>query len=143
MPTLFWIWLAMAVVFLIIELTTPTMILLSFVGGSVVAGILTLFYPEAYYWQIGLFLLVSAVLIPTLRRFAKRITKESAVKSNVDRMIGGTARVTKAISPDQPGQVQHEGEVWMAAAEEDLAVGDHVTIESITGVRLHVRRKNN
>jgi membrane protein implicated in regulation of membrane protease activity len=142
MPTLFWIWLAMAVVFLIIELSTPTMIFFSFVGGSVAAGILTAFYPEAYYWQIGLFLVVSAILIPTLRRFAGKITKESAEKSNVDRMIGDTARVTKAIAVDQTGQVQHEGEVWMASADEELSVGEVVTIVSITGVRLHVKRKN-
>lgn len=142
MPTLFWIWMALAVVFLIIELTTPTMIFFSFVGGSVAAGILTIFYPEAYYWQIGVFLIVSAILIPMLRRFAGKITRESAAKSNVDRMIGDTARVTKAISAGDSGQVQHEGEVWLASADEDLAVGDHVTIESVTGVRLHVKRKN-
>lgn len=142
MPTLFWIWLAMGAVFLILELTTPTTIFLSFVGGSIAAGILTIFFPQAYYWQIGVFLIVSSLLILSLRRFAKRITKESATKSNVDRMIGETARVTKPIAEGQPGQVQHEGEVWLAMADENLAVGEVVTIESVTGVRLHVKRKH-
>ena len=142
MPTLFWIWLALGAIFLILELSTPTTIFLSFVGGSIAASVLTIIAPEAYYWQIGVFLIVSSVLIPIMRRFARKITKESAVKSNVDRMIGDTARVTKAIAEGQPGQVQHEGEVWMASAEENLAVGEVVIIESVTGVRLHVRRKN-
>jgi len=78
MPTMFWIWMALAAIFLIVELATPTMIFFSFVGGSLAAGILTVFYPESYYWQVGLFLVISAILIPTLRKFATRITVESA-----------------------------------------------------------------
>lgn len=141
MPTMFWIWMALATIFLLIELATPTMIFFSFVGGSLAAGIFTIWYPESYYWQVGLFLIISGVLIPTLRRFATRITKESAQKSNVDRMIGDTARVTKPIKPGQPGQVQHEGELWLASADEELEIDTVVTIESITGVKVHVARK--
>ena len=142
MPTMFWIWMALAAIFLIIELATPTMIFFSFVGGSLAAGILTILYPESYYWQVGLFLVISAILIPTLRRFATRITKESAQKSNVDRMIGDTARVTKSIKPGQPGQVQHEGELWLASADEELEIDAVVIIQSITGVKVHVARKH-
>ncbi|MEE8577630.1 MAG: NfeD family protein [candidate division Zixibacteria bacterium] len=140
MPAVFWIWMAAAAIFLIIELTTPSMMFLSFVAGALVAGLWGGLYPEQYYWQIGLFLLVSVGLLPLMRKFAKRITKDSAEITNVDRMIGKNGTVIKPIDPDEPGQVKFEGEVWSATA--DVAIEEHarVSITSVTGVRVHVER---
>jgi membrane protein implicated in regulation of membrane protease activity len=142
MPTMFWIWMAAALVFLIIELTMPTLIFLCFVVGSVVAAIYGLFYPIEYYWQIGICLAVSLVLLPFSRKFAHRISKAQPQNANVDRMIGHTAIVTKPIEPDHPGQIKYEGEVWLASAEEPLALGTKVNIVSVAGTRVRVERLN-
>jgi len=141
MTTLFWIWMAAALIFLIIELMTPTLIYICFVVGSVVAGIYSYFYPESYYWQIGLFVVVSVVLLPLTRRFAKKITKVSPELSNVDRMIGRTALVVKAISPEEGGKIRFEGEVWAANAEEAIEEQARVEIIAVTGTRVKVKRK--
>jgi membrane protein implicated in regulation of membrane protease activity len=142
MPTLFWIWMAAALIFLIIELTTPTLIFICFVAGSVVAGIYTYFYPEAYYWQIGIFVVISVILLPLTRRFAKRITKTPPELSNVDRMIGQTAVVVSDIDPDNGGKVRFEGEIWAAVAEEKIEAQAKVEIESVSGTRVKVKRKS-
>ena len=141
MPTLFWIWMAAALIFLIIELMTPTLIYICFVAGSVVAGIYSYFYPEAYYWQIGLFVVVSVILLPLTRRFAKKITKAPPELSNVDRMIGQAALVVNEIDPDTGGKVRFEGEVWMAVAEEKIEAQAKVEIVSVSGTRVKVKRK--
>ena len=60
---MFWIWLAAAVVFLIIELLSPTFFFICFTAGAVVSGVFSYFYPEAYYWQIGIFIVVSLALL--------------------------------------------------------------------------------
>jgi len=140
METMFWIWLAAAVVFLILELATPTLIFACFVAGSIVSGVFSFFYPEAYYWQIGIFLIVSTILLPLTRALAKKITKESPQKSNVDALVGKVALVTKAIDPDLGGQVQIEGEVWVANADEAIEENTKVKVVSFSGTKAHVEK---
>jgi membrane protein implicated in regulation of membrane protease activity len=142
MPTMFWIWMAAALVFLIVELTMPTLIFLCFVVGSVVAAIYGLFYPIEYYWQIGICLAVSIVLLPFSRKFAHRITKAQPQNANVDRFIGHSAIVTKGIDPDHFGQVKFEGEIWQANADEPLTEGCKVTIVSVSGTRVRVEKQS-
>ncbi len=140
MEPIFWIWMAAALVFLIIELASPTLIFICFVVGSIAAGIYSISSPDQYYWQIGICLAVSLALLPLSRKFAHRITKAQPQNANVDRMIGHTAVVTKAIDPDQPGQIRYEGEVWLASANEALAEGSKVKIVSLSGTRVRVER---
>ena len=140
MDTIFWIWMAAALVFLIVELASPTLIFICFVVGSIAAGIYSISYPDQHYWQIGICLAVSLALLPLSRKFAHRITKAQPQNANVDRMIGHNAVVVKAITPDQPGQIRYEGEVWLASAGETLSEGDKVKIISLSGTRVRVER---
>ena len=140
MSTMFWIWMAAAVVFLIIELATPALFFICFSVGAAAAGIYGQFYPESYPWQIGIFILVSAAVLPLSRKFASRISKEAPETSNVDRMINQTAIVTKEVDPDDPGQVRYQGEIWRAEADEKIEEEAKVTILSISGTTVKVKR---
>ncbi len=141
METMFWIWMAAAVVFLIVELLTPTMIFICFAVGAVIAGIYAQVGPEGTInWQVGIFAVVSIALLPLTRRFAKKLTKDSPELSNVDRMIGKVAMVTTDIDPDVGGKVQFEGETWVALAPEAIASGSKVKILSISGTKVNVER---
>lgn len=140
MSTMFWIWMAAAVVFLIIELMTPTMIFICFVVGSAGAGVYSISHPESYYWQMGIFVAVSVVLLPFTRMAAKKISKPSPEVSNVDRMIGQVALVTEPIDPDLGGKVKFEGEVWVARANEVIEAQTKVKIVSISGTKVLVER---
>jgi membrane protein implicated in regulation of membrane protease activity len=137
---MFWIWAAAVAVFLILELMTPTLVFACFVAASLVAGIYAYFAPDAYQWQIGLFIAVAVVLLPLTRSLAKRITKESPQKSNVDALLGRTALVTKAIDPDRGGQVKIGGEIWRALAQQEIAVGEKVTVIEVSGVHVKVEK---
>ena len=140
MPTMFWIWMAAAGVFLIIELMTPTMIFICFVVGATGAGVYSIGEPESYYWQMGIFILLSVVLLPFTRMMAKKITRPAPEVSNVDRMIGQVALVTEAIDPDLGGKVQFEGEIWVAKAEEAIEAQAKVKIVSIAGTKVMVEK---
>jgi membrane protein implicated in regulation of membrane protease activity len=135
METLFWIWLAAAGIFLILELATPTMIFICFVVGAIVAAIMAQIWPEYYYWQIAVFAVLSSLLIPFTRRFARKISKPSPELSNVDRMIGRVAVVTEAIDPDTGG---FEGELWQATANRPIEVNLKVRVKAVSGTRLVV-----
>lgn len=138
MSGIYWIWLAAAVIFLIIELMTPSLLFICFVVGSVAAGIFSYFSPEQYYWQIGIFLLVSIALIPPTRTLAKRLNKAATQKSNVDALIGKTGKVIKAIDLDDGGKVQIGGEIWIAGADKLIEEGKRIKVVSVSGARLHV-----
>ena len=143
MSTMFWIWMAAAVVFLIVELVTPSLIFICFTAGSLGAGLYAANAPEAYYWQMAIFVVVSVALIPLTRKFAKKITREGAPTSNVDRMIGEVALVTQAIDPDLGGKVKYEGEVWVAKAKTDpdtIPAQTKVRIVGVSGTKVRVER---
>ena len=132
--------MAAAVVFLIIELATPSFFFICFAVGAAATGIYGQFYPESYPWQIGIFIFVSAVLLPLSRKFANKISKPAPETSNVDRMINETAIVIKDIDPDDPGQIRYQGEIWRAEAEEKIEKEAKVTILSIAGTTVKVKR---
>ena len=138
MTTMFWIWMAALVVFLVFELMTPTLIFVCFVVGCLASAIFSIWQPEAYSWQIGIFVGVSIILLPLTRSLAKKITKPSPQKSNVDALIGKVALVTKPIDPDLGGQVQIEGEVWSAHADRQVALNIKVRVVSVSGTKVHV-----
>lgn len=141
MENIVWIWLAAAVIFLIIELATPTLIFVCFVAGAIGGGLYSYFFPEAFYAQIGIFVVVSIVLLPMMRKLAKKISTKDTLKSNVDALIGKVGLVTKTIDADLGGQIQIEGEVWIAGADEDIAENEKAEVISVTGTKLHVKKK--
>ncbi len=138
MSTMFWIWMAAAVVFLILEILAPGLIFAGFAVAAAIAGIYGQFNPAEYYWQMGIFVAASLVILPTMRPLAKRITKPSPVKSNVDRLIGRIALVSRDIEPDTGGQVTLDGETWRAMAKRPFAAKDRVRVVAVNGNRLVV-----
>ncbi len=140
MSTMFWIWAAAAAIFLILELASPGLIFACFVAGSLVSGTYSYFYPEEYYWQIGIFALVAVVLLPLTRTLARRVTKPSPQQANMDALVGRVGMVTKAIDRDLGGQIKVEGELWTALADVDVAVSTKVRVLGATGTRLHVEK---
>ena len=138
MSVIVWIWLAAAVIFLIIELTTPTLIFVCFFAGALASGVYSYFSPDQFYWQIGIFVIVSVALLPPTRMLAKNLDKPSAQKSNVDALVGQTGLVIKPIDPDNAGQVQIGGEIWLASASSALAEGARIRVLSVSGTRLNV-----
>ncbi len=76
--------------------------------------------------------------------FARRLIQQSlhitTKKTNVESIIGKTARVIGVITSDEPGQVKIEGEVWRAEADEAFAIGDKVIIKSVSGVTVKVEK---
>ena len=138
MSSIFWIWMAAAVIFLILELMTPTLIFASFVAATAAAGVYSYFSPDSYYIQLGIFVGVAVILLPTTRVIAKKITKEPPQKSNVDALVGQTALVIKAIDPNDGGQIRFEGEVWRATAEVGIPAEQRVRIVSVSGTKVKV-----
>lgn len=76
----------------------------------------------------GYFLFGRALIRRRLFLATKTIGPES--------LIGKIGVVTKTISPENPGQVKVEGELWRAISEETIKAGEKVKIVAIEGVSL-------
>ena len=69
----------------------------------------------------------------------KKLSKKK-VSTNLDRVIGMEGIVTEEITKFKIGEVKVDGKKWSAIANEKIKVGEEVTVDSIDGVKLIVRK---
>lgn len=140
MTTILYLWLAAMVIFLIVEIMTPGLVFACFAVGALGAAATSL-VTDSYLIQLAVFAFSTIVLIPLTRPLAKKITKESPQKSNVDAMVGKSGLVVKAIDPvAEAGQVRVGGQVWQAVATEPIDEGAQITVDKVQGARLYVSK---
>jgi membrane protein implicated in regulation of membrane protease activity len=141
-----WIWLVIAVVFALVELTVlaGSFVLLPFAVSAFVASILG-FYDAPVEVQWLVFLVGGAALFVGLYRWSRRFANDNAIPPGVgaDRLVGMTGVVTVPISPDDSarrGRVIVAGEPWGALTDAALPIaeGARVRIIAMRGTRVVV-----
>lgn len=137
------IWIAIAVIFAIIEGFTMGLTTIWFTVGGVAACIIALLGGPLLL-QIAVFLIVSIILLYFTRPLAEKRLNIGHEKNSVDQIIDKTGLVTQTIEPYHTGQVKVNGMVWTAVTKnnsETLNQGELVRIIKIEGVKLIVERK--
>lgn len=128
------------VAFGVLEAATAALVSIWFVGGAAVA-LLASFLGAALWLQIALFLAVSVGILAAVRPLMKRANAKT-VPTNLDRVIGCTARVTEEIDNEAgTGAVYVEGKTWTARSSDGtvLPIGTRVIAERMEGVKLYVK----
>lgn len=136
MQTVVWVWLAAALIFVVIEIFAPGFIFACFVVGAIAAGA-TALISDSYVLQGAVFAVVSIVLIPLTRPLANKITKPSPVTSNVGGLVGKVGYVKNAVT-DTSGQVVVDDQVWQARADTRIPADRKVKVLSVNGAKLKV-----
>ena len=123
------VWGIIAVVCLILELTSGDFFIICFSIGAVFA-VIAAAVGMNIYWQLGFFALFSLLSIFFVRPVALRwLHKNEPHKpSNADALLGRTGKVTEAIKTDKPGYVQIDGDMWKANSQTDIAAGTTVRV---------------
>lgn len=89
-------------------------------------------------------IVVATVLLFLYVLIGRKLIKQKLVvitrKTNVDSLIGKTGIVITEITPNKKGQVAIDGEVWLAAASQKLAVKSAVKVQSVEGVTANVAK---
>ena len=132
------LWLALIVVFAVIEGATTALTTVWFIGGALAALAAALLHAELWL-QITLFL--SVVLLAALRPLVKKYLRPRTVRTNAAGNIGREAIVTEAIDNlHETGAVRLSGVEWTARSADGspVAVGTVVRIDAIEGVKLIV-----
>ena len=133
------IWLIVAGICLVIEIATVGFLIFWLAIAALITCILSLFI-HSFIAQFAIFVILSAVLIFLTRPFAKKINKNDNVSTNINRLIGKKATVTKEISENHLGQVKVGSDVWAATSSENISEGTTVTVEKVDGVKLIVSK---
>ena len=138
------VWLLLLIVFIIVELVTMGLTTIWFAAGSLVAALSALVNAPVVV-QVGLFLVVSIVLLLFTRPLAVRFFNKERVKTNVESLVGRQAIVISEIDNlEGIGQVTVGGQEWAARSMEEsgkIPVGTVVFVRAINGVKLLVEPK--
>jgi len=138
-----WFWVALTVIFTIIEVFTMGLTTIWFAISALVMVFLS-FLRIPLVYQILIFLVISAVLLFFTRPIAIKKMKIGKVKTNVDSLAGKCALVTKKITEFDRGEVKINGLFWTARTEDGstLTQGSKCEIVRIEGVHAIVKAYN-
>ena len=135
---MFYIWLAIAVVLAIIEMSTVNLVSIWFIISSILAMIISLFTDNIFI-QMAIFVLGGTLLLILTKDAIKKILPVKT-KTNIDRIIGMKGIVTEKITKKTPGEVKVDGKRWTAIADETINTDETVEILEINSTKLKVKR---
>ena len=134
-------WLAIMVVFLIVEAACPFhLVSIWFAAGALVAMIISMLGGELWL-QIIAFCIVSGALLAGLWPFIRKFLNPHLTKTNVDSVIGTEGIVTADIDNlNAVGQVKLGGMEWTARSTSgaDIPTGTRIRVDRIEGVKAFV-----
>lgn len=135
------IWLALMVIFLIIEAACPFhLVSIWFAVGALVSVFVSMLGGELWL-QILLFVVVSCGLLGLLWPFTKKFLNPRLTKTNIDLVIGSEGYVTGAIDNlSATGQVKLGAMEWTARSSngKPIPAGTLVRVDRIEGVKVYV-----
>lgn len=136
------LWAVIAVLGLVVELSSGDFFVICFSVGAIGAAVASLF--ANIYVQLGVFIVLTALSIFQVRPFALRFLHkgEEVRVSNADALIGRKGRVTETILAGQYGRVAIDGDDWKAQTllNEDLPVGTQVRVVSRESIIITVEK---
>ena len=137
------IWIALAVIFAVIEAVTVQLVTVWFAVGAVGAVIANILGASEFV-QTTVFVTLSALALIISRPYVKKFTKTKVQPTNADMLIGDTAVVTQKINNIAgEGTVIVRGLVWTARSSDNNIIDENeeVTVLKIEGAKLIVEKK--
>jgi len=137
-----YVWIALAVVMVLVEITTVQLVSVWFMVGAICAAVTTIF-TDSIVIQLVVFVGVSLLALVVTRPLVKRL-KENRVllRTNVDRLLGEQGIMLNPVENiHSVGQAKVLGKVWSVKTDNPpLKEGDTVRVLAIDGVKLIVEK---
>ena len=137
------IWIALIIIFAVVEIITVGLTSIWFAGGAVVA-LLVDAAGLGTVWQFAAFVVVSVILLVFTRPFAMRFINTRRLKTNYEGIIGKTIRISQKVDNiGQTGMAVVNGTEWTVRSEQDdviLEPGTLAKVVNISGVKLIVKK---
>lgn len=137
------IWLIVAIILAIIELSTLGLVTIWFAIGAIFAMISALL--GANIWvQLICFIIVSIAILLSVRPLAEKYVNRNTKKTNIDAVVG--RRLVAKTDIDNihgKGKIDMDGSIWLAQSSVDEIVinaGEEVRVVKVVGAKLIVER---
>ena len=129
------VWVIVAVLLGVLEVTTLTLVLGFFAGGALAAALVAALGGPVVL-QVVSFLVVSLAMLGLIRPVVRRhMRPELGIRTGVAALVGQTAMVLERVDAHH-GQVKLAGEIWTARAYDPSLVieaGSPVSVMEIKG----------
>ena len=132
------IWLIIAIVLLIAEMTTFTFYLLWLGVGALAGSIVAAFVPDAWLLQLIVAGFVAIVLTFTTKPLTARFHGKKGFQDPIDDLIGRQGEVIEDIEDGMMGIVKVGTETWSATADTSIMKGTKVVVERRSTTVMHV-----
>lgn len=146
METVWWMWIAAAVILAAIELLTPGSIFWIFFSvGAIVAGALSAFFPAAgTIVEVLVFVAVSLISLALFRKPIMEWLTRRAPTAPVDSLVGETAISLEEIPSGAVGKAELRGTPWSATNAGNTAIGrsQRCRVERVDGLMLWIRSES-
>lgn len=127
-----WVWLAVVAVSLIIEFITWDLTSIWFAVAGLISLILSAIDGINWIWQLGVFIVLSALLIIFVRQICKKLLLKTDEKTNVDAFIGKRTKLLTSIGENENfGTLKFNGVVWNATAEDNSQIAEQSEVEIV------------
>ncbi len=136
------LWFGLAIIFAVVELVTVGFFIIWFGIGALAAMLVSL-VTNSLLLQFLVFIIVSVILLFMTRKLTSKLTKATAIATNVDAVIGKIGMVIEDIPAlDNPGIVKVSGEMWSAISADSNPIekDTQVKVLQVKGVRLVVQK---
>ena len=135
---MFYIWLTIAVILAIIEMSTVNLVSIWYIISSILAMLISLLTDNIII-QVSVFVLGGTLLLILTKDAVKKILPEKT-KTNIDRIIGMEGIVIEKITKKTPGVVKVDGKQWTAISNETIEIDETVKILEINSTKLKVEK---
>ena len=137
-----YVWIALAIVMVLVEITTVQLVSVWFMVGALCTALTTLF-TDSIVIQLAVFVGVSLLALLVTRPLVRRL-KENRVqlRTNIDRLPGEKGVMLKPVeNTESVGQAKVLGKVWSVKTDNPpLKEGDTVRVIAVDGVKLIVEK---
>lgn len=129
----------LGLLFLILEMTVPTMFFLNFAVGAFVTAVCAIYIFNWYALTI-IFVAVSMISLIFLRPLLVKQTHKSQETGLAAKYIGKTAKVIETVTPNS-GVISIYDERWEARSDHEIPQGSEVIIEKNESLVMYVKER--
>ncbi len=133
------IWAGLGLLFLILEMTTPTMFFLNFAVAAFITAICTIYFLSIPV-LITIFVVLSLISLIFLRPILMKKTQKNQETGINAKYIGKTAKVVETITKNS-GVISIYDERWDARSDREIPAGKDVIIEKNESLIMYVKER--
>ena len=130
-----YIWLAVIVFSVLIELATTELVSVWFVAGGIIALVLAA-CGLSWYIHLPVFIGISLIFLICFRKIAMKSLMKKDMKTNAEAVIGKEFNLLSSLTPNSPGTIKVNGVIWNVVTKNDMEEvkkGTLVKVKEIKG----------